>query len=294
MVRLAPGIAWRHWQMQALVRVHRKREDQPPARGPQVAMRLDGKTGLAIKAVCALLLLLVAAVCPAANTDGVGLNTQLIQEYYWYLNGNCTAYQSQLNAGAGCPSNAMGHSLDQISRIIQDLVVNQHVTTFREVVPLALMSPAGTNDPTGAAMATDATNYALMDAILGLFKTHGVHLILALGDPVPNWAVPWAVPYGNRYGCFLPSSATDFQTFKNNLSWTVGNYLQHLSQLSRPSRPGCRAEDTGPCGSKGSMSGMPSVATRRAVAHPKARPHRRRSSSRESTGSPTRISAWES
>jgi hypothetical protein len=122
--------------------------------------------------------------------------------------------------------------------VIEDLAVNQHVTTFREIIPFELLAPDGVNDPTGAPMTLDATDIhyykTYLDPIIQIFETYNVHLILAIGDPVPDWAAPWAVQAnGNAYGCFLPpvtpvDDVTDMNTFKNNLSWSVGNYLNHL------------------------------------------------------------------
>jgi hypothetical protein len=183
------------------------------------------------KALLPFVVISLSNAVRAADSHSVGLNTLFIQEYYWSVKGaNCTAYQSAVNAGAGCPSNAAPHMLSQISAIIRNLTVNQHLTTFREIVPFEILSPNGSNDPTGIAEPADTTNYSIMDKVISLFKTYNVHLILAVGNPIPNWAAPWAVPKGNAYGCFVPpaSDTTDADTFQNNLSWSVGNYINHL------------------------------------------------------------------
>jgi hypothetical protein len=196
-------------------------------------MKLNTLNSFVLNMGCAFALLSLDGIASAADKYSVGLNTQLIQEYYWSLTGtNCKA-----NSISSCPGNAQPLSLDQISGVIYDLAANQHVTTFREIVPFELLAPDGTNDPTGAPMSPDSTDITYyskyLDPVIKIFEKYNVHLILAIGDPVPDWAAPWAVQAnGNQYGCFLPTTNTvDFNTFKNNLSWSVGNYLNHLQTL---------------------------------------------------------------
>jgi hypothetical protein len=53
---------------------------------------------------------------------------------------------------------------------------------------------------------------AVIDAIMYLFKSYNLRLVLAIGNPIPSWAAPW------RHGCagFLPPMAdfTSFNTLK--------------------------------------------------------------------------------
>jgi hypothetical protein len=170
--------------------------------------------------VLTLVLALVSAISPvsatAANKWGVGTNTMFILEYALSLGVPCPS----------CPGNVQPRTLSQINTLLHDLAVNQHVGAFREIVPLELLSPNGTNDPTGVQMPVDSTNYAVIDAIMYLFKSYNLRLILAIGNPIPSWAAPW----GHGYACFLPSTSdsTNFNTLKNNIGWTIGNYLNHL------------------------------------------------------------------
>jgi len=163
-------------------------------------------------------------VLSAVQSDGspnkwaVGVNTLFVQEYAMSLGIACP----------GCPGNVAPHTLAEIQATLLDLAANQHVGVFREIIPFELLSPNGTNDPAGGQMPVDSTNYAAIDAVIALYQQYNLHLILSLGNPIPAWAAPW----GNVYGCFVPptSDTADFYTFQNNLSWTVGNYLNHLKQ----------------------------------------------------------------
>jgi hypothetical protein len=170
--------------------------------------------------VLTVVLALISAMSPASATAadkwGVGTNTMFILEYALSLGVPCQ----------NCPGNVQPRTLSQINSLLHDLTANQHVGAFREIVPLELLSPSGTNNPTGIQMPVDSTNYAVIDAIMNLFKSNHVHLILAIGNPIPPWAAPW----GHGYACFIPptSDSTNFNTLKNNISWAIGNYLNHL------------------------------------------------------------------
>jgi hypothetical protein len=117
-------------------------------------------------------------------------------------------------------------TLQEIDALLNDLVTYQHVGTFREIVPFELLSPHGSSNPSGKPMPVDSTNYSLIDSVVSLFKAHNVRLIFSVGNPLPEWAASW----GHNYSCFLPpvADATSFNTLKNNISWTLGNYLKHL------------------------------------------------------------------
>lgn len=165
-----------------------------------------------------LCILLGSISASAADKWAVGVNTMFILEYAMALGAPCS----------GCPGNAKAHSLQEIEQSIHDLVANQHVGAFREIVPLSLISPNGVNNTTGAPVPADTTNYAVMDAVLNIFKSHNVHLVLAVGNPVPSWAAPWSP----GYECFIPpiGETANFESLKHNISWAVGNYLNHLNQ----------------------------------------------------------------
>jgi hypothetical protein len=177
---------------------------------------------------CALILGYQHAALSAVQSNGspnkwaVGVNALFIMEYAMSLGIPCP----------NCPGNVAPHTLAEIQATLLDLAANQHVGTFREIIPFELLSPNGTNDPSGVQMPVDSTNYAAIDAVISLYEQYNLHLILSIGNPVPAWAAPW----GNGYGCFVPSYATDptdFMTFKNNLGWTVGNYLNQVLWDSR-------------------------------------------------------------
>jgi hypothetical protein len=171
----------------------------------------------------ALLIALLSLALPARAADkwSVGVNTMFIYEYALSLGLSCP----------NCPGNVNPHTLQQIQTTINNLVADQHVGTFREIVPFQLLSPNGTNDPSGSAMPADTTNYAVIDAVMDIFRANNVHLILALGNPVPAWAAPWTGGNGLN-GCFLPplSDTTDFYTLRANIAWTMANYVNHLQQ----------------------------------------------------------------
>jgi hypothetical protein len=65
-------------------------------------MKYKTAMALALRATCVLTLMSLGYIADAADKYSVGLNTQLIQEYYWSLTGtNCSA-----NSISPCPGNA--------------------------------------------------------------------------------------------------------------------------------------------------------------------------------------------
>ena len=131
--------------------------------------------------VCTLALMLLGANAHAADKWAVGVNTMFVQEYLLSLGIGCPS-------GTQCPSNAQSHTLSQIQAIVSDLVVNQHVGTFRESVPFALLSPYNFSNPSGTPMLADMTNWPYIDQIMSLFRMYNVHVILTVGNPIPPWA----------------------------------------------------------------------------------------------------------
>jgi hypothetical protein len=136
------------------------------------------------------------------------VNTLFVAEYALSRGIQCT----------NCPGNIQPRTLPEIAAVIIDLAINQHVRAFREIIPLQLLAPNAMRSSTRTTVAVDSSNYAIIDSIIALFKRQKLHLILALGNPIPAWAAPW----GNGYSCFLPpaTDTADFLVLKNNgSSW---------------------------------------------------------------------------
>ena len=173
---------------------------------------------------CALILVsligvLIALPTMAANKWSVGVNTLFVEEYALARGAQCS----------NCPSNVQPRTLAEIEAIINDLAINQHVRTFREIIPMELLSPNGLHTSSGEKLAVDSSNYEIIDSIISLFSKQKLHLLLAIGNPIPAWAAPW----GNLYSCFLPpaTDTAEFNILKNNIAWSVGNYLSHLKNI---------------------------------------------------------------
>lgn len=160
-----------------------------------------------MKAILATLLLSGSA--QAADSWHIGTDNLYIQDYL--------SNTVSCATGLVCPQ-TQPITLAKIDSILLDLASNQHMGYSREIVNFSWLVPSSV---------TDSTNWSLIDAVLDKYEQYNIKLILALGNPLPNWAVPFTT--GNGGQCWMPepSDNTNWTTIKANLANAFGNYIKH-------------------------------------------------------------------
>ena len=104
----------------------------------------------------------------ATGKYNIGFNEDFAAGYSQYLNGTCT----------GCPGNSFSASYSDIANLIYDLIQNQHVGAFREIIPIALLEPSSGQFP---------NNTNIMD-VLAIYSAYNLNLTLSFGVAVlPSW-----------------------------------------------------------------------------------------------------------
>jgi hypothetical protein len=118
-----------------------------------------------------------------------------------------------------CPRNEQPRSLDEISCRLLDLASEQHVGTFREILPFKLVQPEQDfEDP------TNARARQLAAQVLSLYAGYNLNVILAFDCPLPAWM-------GVSAWCPIPQLAntTAWSELKNTLSYTIAHFVAWLA-----------------------------------------------------------------
>lgn len=109
-------------------------------------------------------------------------------------------------------------TLSDIDCRMLDLAANQHVGTFREILPFAMAQPAANfSDP------ANAQNREYLRQVMSLYAGYNLRVVLSFDRPLPPWAAasPW---------CPLPSlgDSAGWASLKNTLSYLIGDLVAWL------------------------------------------------------------------
>ena len=133
-------------------------------------------------------------------------------------------YVLQTNASmcTACPSNEQPRSLDEIKCRLHDLVTQQRVRTFREILPFQLLQPARDfQDP------MNARARELTFRVISLYEASNVSLILAFDRPL----AAWMVGSESYTWCPIPplDDAEGWTKLKDALSDAIAGFLGWLA-----------------------------------------------------------------
>ena len=153
---------------------------------------------------------------PGSDTEGgadevwmVGVNEPWIAQYMQHSNVSC----------ADCPRNGQPRSLAEIRCRLSDMVLQQGVRVFREILPFRLLQPAANDDDPANRRARQ-----LAAEVLALYAAHNVSVILAFDRPVPHWMGP------SSSWCPVPplTNATSWGVLKDAASWAIARFFTWL------------------------------------------------------------------
>ena len=134
----------------------------------------------------------------AADNSSVGFNETWVSGYYGYLGNTCT----------DCPTNNFSASLSTISQIMSG-VVQQHVETFRDILPISLIENSGS-----------ASNYTNILPIAELYSSLGIKLVLSFGLPIPA-----SMSVTGSTELIMPTSDSSWSQLKDSLAYAIGSFL---------------------------------------------------------------------
>lgn len=155
----------------------------------------------------ATLSFLIAFFCPlksyATGKYNIGFNEDFAAGYSQYLHGTC----------AGCPGNSFSASYSDISNLIYDLIANQHVGSFREIIPLTLLEPTQGQFP----------NNSDLISILSIYSAYNLNLTLSFGLSIP----PWMSVNGSTFQ-IMPHDGPSYTTLMTNIAQAEASFLNAL------------------------------------------------------------------
>ena len=139
-----------------------------------------------------------------------GLNEPWIMEYLMELNIPCAA----------CPTNIQKRTIEEISCRLNDMVLNQRVGVFREILPFALLQPYKSfNNSENVQVRKE------MRKILSLYAQVNASVILSFDRPIPTWMGP------SSSWCPIPplSNHSAWNQLRNSISSSLANFIYWLS-----------------------------------------------------------------
>lgn len=166
-------------------------------------------------AIAALLIMLAQSRALAGDLGAkwrVGFGHQAISGYL-QARGACTA--------PWCVTNSDNGSLIEIQSRLYDLLANQHVGIFREIVPLNELHPV-----------ERTFNYSYAADVIRYYSGYNAHLVLSFGLPLPAWMTKGTQTYIN----VMPDSDEDWNTLMNYIAVEVVNLVGVLWNDPRISR----------------------------------------------------------
>ena len=112
-----------------------------------------------------------------------------------------------------CPENMVSRDLNSIRSRILDLASNQHVGMYREIIPVAQLRP----EP-------NINRYAEAADIINIYEDYNLKVVVSLGITIPLWMSSGTENMWHP----MPTGDSDWDTLKNNLSWTMGDFVKYL------------------------------------------------------------------
>ena len=151
--------------------------------------------------VLASFLIVLTQTAAAATKSQIGFNEEWVSGYLENIGEYCS----------DCPTNTLSEPYNTINNIIYNQAAAQHVGSFREIIPEALIEK------------DKANGYANIIKILQLYSGYNLHLTLVLGLPL----APGDSVTGSDY-LVMPDSNAAWTTLKNTLSYSIGNLLNAM------------------------------------------------------------------
>ena len=114
------------------------------------------------------------------------------------------------------PTNNVPIPQGDIQAKLLDLVTNHHVGLYRDIISMEMIAPNQ----------GDQSYWGQLKSELEMFKAYNLYLDLSFGSPIPQWMSAGMKDSPTWSGwCPIPNSQGDWFILKNNIGWSVGQWL---------------------------------------------------------------------